>query len=132
MSQTSPFGPDKRQTLQASAEELLQLTGEILQESQKPDLPDLGQLILQRDQLIQSLTQQTQSVLYADLSSENRESILTTLQECKRMDALIIEALKHQRNLAGDNIQALKGAHALLDKYKIQDSEPQGTRSQEA
>lgn len=133
MNQQPPYGPSHsgngENIAQQRVEELHHLTQEILVLSTDPQLPELGQLILRRGQLLEEIRQFNLD----EFPTEKQALLLDTLQACKFLDKTIEQNLHGFHNNLEQQIKSLKEAKNLLEKYKIPDEQQgMGTRSQDA
>lgn len=131
MTQTPPCGPepDDHFTLAHSkVQELQRLTQEIQAQSQNPTLPVLSQLIFQREERLNELTQMGLHTL----PPEQQTALLEILQTCQGMDPDIEQHLKHFHKHLDEQLRELKGSQALINKYKISNPQESGTQSKDA
>lgn len=130
MNQQPPCEPDKQdfQTAIAKAEQLYQLTQAILSQSTNPNLPELGQLILRRGNLLGELS----SLKAEQFSASQQAELEAKLQTSKVLDADIEKNLRQIHAGLDAHIKELKENRALVNKYKLSDESEQGTRSTNA
>jgi hypothetical protein len=132
-----PYGPNPENqqgpthqdnTAAQRVEELYRLTQDILTKSATPYLPELGQLILRRGQLIDEV----RLLNLQAYPQEEQNALLNLLLECKQMDQTIEQQMQTFRSNLDEQMRSLKEAKGLLHKYQIPDQGEMGTRSREA
>lgn len=129
MNRKPNYGPDDPETAaQNLADELLHLSREILTRSTRPEIPELGQLILRRGKLLEDLTLLTPE----NLSPAAQQNLHRTLSACRKMDETIERNLSTFRTDLDDQLRGCRDSRALLDKYRVPEQGMLGTRSEDA
>lgn len=107
--------------------QLQQITKKLVTLSKEPVLPELSQVILQRDHLISSLHQLvTEHSLMPDALSKVNQS---ALEECQNNDKIIQKNLTGFQDKINKQLKEFKSSHVLLQKYKLVSDQPQETRN---
>ena len=134
MTQTPPRGPEPKDLFSRARElarELQRLTTDIQTHVQNPaasSLPQLSQLIFQREERLAELTQMG----LQQLPEAEQAVLLEILQECQGVDSSNEQHLTQYRDNLAAQIRNLKGGQTLLSKYKINNPKEASTHSQEA
>ena len=102
------------------AERLHTLTTEILHQGEPPDLPLLGQLIMQRDKLLTEL----EALPLSRLPEERRELLLEKLRLCQEMDARVAGRMQAFQSGLSEKLQGMKAGQALTEKYRLPADDP--------
>ena len=122
MTPPPPCGPEDL------AIKALRLTRDILAQSEEPQFPAIGQLILQRGEVLDAIGHLGSVVLADGRPGRVREALTT----CGMLDETIGPRLAAHQDQLGDFLRQFKGSRALLDKYRSGADEPSGTRSRDA
>lgn len=130
MNQSPNCGPDAQsfESAYTRAQALHNLTQAILAQSANPDLPTLGQMVLQRGLLLEEIA----GFQLADFTPEEQARLNESLQASKQLDTAIEQNMRAFQTAIDGHLKELKDTKSLLGKYKLPGSDSQSTRSREA
>ena len=130
MNQSPNCGPDAQsfESAYTRAQALHKLTQGILAQSANPDLPTLGQMVLQRGLLLEEIA----GFQLADFTPQEQARLNESLQASKQLDAEIEQNMRAFQATIDGHLKELKDTKSLLGKYKLPGSDSQSTRSREA
>jgi hypothetical protein len=124
-------GPADPETLARQLiDELRRVSEEILTQSttEPPSIPQLGQLILHRGNLLETLGK----IPLATLPETAQQSLQTMLIHCRTLDERVAQNLIGLHEGIREELQLLKAGQTLLDKYRVTERDTSGAHSQEA
>ncbi len=130
MNQSPNCGPDAQsfESAYTRAQALHDLTQAILAQSANPDLPVLGQMVLQRGLLLEEIA----GFQLTDFTPEEQARLNESLQASKQLDSEIEQNMRAFQTAIDGHLKELKDTKSLLGKYKLPGKEDQSTRSREA
>jgi hypothetical protein len=93
------------------------------------EVPEFGQAVLQRGLLIEAIG----TLPFSRFSQETQQQIITILQQCQALDVDVLGTMQADRQKVADQLQGLKSAQSLQNKYRIPEPEDaSATRSRDA
>lgn len=124
------FGPENQAAQQAVdlGENLLRFSEQIAEQCQQsPELPQLNQLIFERDKALGTLT----AIKLNALPDKAQEWLLFCLRQCQSIDQTNLETMQAFKTTMSSQLQGMKDAGVLMDKYRA-GSKQESTRWEEA